>query len=41
MKFLLDSNLSPRVAQLLCDAGIDATHVRDKGLQHATDLVIL
>jgi len=41
MKFLLDSNLSHRVAQLLRDAGIDATHVRDKGLQHATDLTIL
>lgn len=41
MKFLLDSNLSYRVAQLLCDAGLDAAHVRDKGLQHATDSVIL
>ena len=41
MKFLLDSNLSHRVAQLLRDAGIDATHVRDNGLQHATDLTIL
>lgn len=41
MKFLLDSNLSHRVAQLLRDAGIDATHVRDKDLQHATDLTIL
>lgn len=41
MKFLLDSNLSHRVAQLLCDAGLDAVHVRDKGLQHATDLVIM
>lgn len=41
MKFLLDSNLSHRVAQLLCDSGLDAAHVRDKGLQHATDSVIL
>ena len=41
MKFLLDSNLSHRVAQLLCEAGLDAAHVRDKGLQHATDSVIL
>jgi predicted nuclease of predicted toxin-antitoxin system len=41
MTFLLDSNLSHRVAQLLCDAGFDAVHVRDKGLQHATDSVIL
>ncbi len=36
MKFLLDSNLSHRVAQLLRDAGIDAAHVRDKNLQHST-----
>jgi predicted nuclease of predicted toxin-antitoxin system len=41
MKFLLDSNLSHRVAQLLRDAGIDTTHVRDHNLQHATDLTIL
>ena len=41
MKFLLDSNLSHRVAQLLRDAGIDAAHVRDNDLQHATDSVIL
>lgn len=41
MKFLLDSNLSHRVAQLLRDAGIEAAHVRDKELQHATDSVIL
>ncbi len=41
MKFLLDSNLSHRVARLLRDAGIDATHVRDHELQHATDLTIL
>jgi predicted nuclease of predicted toxin-antitoxin system len=41
MRFLLDSNLSHRVAQLLRDAGIDATHVRDNDLQHATDSVIL
>ncbi len=41
MKFLLDSNLSYRVAQLLGDAGLDAVHVRDKGLQHVTDSAIL
>ncbi len=41
MKFLLDSNLSHRVAQLLRDAGIDAAHVRDNDLQHATDSMIL
>lgn len=37
MKFLLDSNLSHRVAQLLRDAGIEAVHVRDHDLQHAAD----
>ncbi|MGH3869357.1 MAG: DUF5615 family PIN-like protein [Pseudonocardiaceae bacterium] len=36
MKFLLDSNLSHRVAQLLRDAA----HVRDYDRQHATDLMI-
>jgi predicted nuclease of predicted toxin-antitoxin system len=41
MKFLLDSNLSHRVAQLLRDASIDAAHLRDHDLQHATDSVIL
>ncbi len=41
MKLLLDSNLSHRVAQLLRDAGIDAAHLRDHDLQHATDSVIL
>ena len=41
MKFLLDSNLSHRVAQLLRDASIDAAHVRDHDLQHASDLAIL
>src|SRR6185437_7979414 len=41
MRFLLDSNLSHRVAQLLRDAGIEAVHVRDHDLQHATDSVIL
>ncbi|MGH3721563.1 MAG: DUF5615 family PIN-like protein [Pseudonocardiaceae bacterium] len=41
MKFLLDSNLSPRVALLLRVAGLDAQHVRDHGLQRAADTVIL
>lgn len=41
MKFLLDSNLSHRVAQLLRDAGIEAAHVRDHDLQHAADSMIL
>ncbi len=41
MKFLLDSNLSHRVAQLLRDSGLDAAHVRDYDLRHATDLIIV
>lgn len=41
MRFLLDSNLSPRVALLLRVAGLDAQHVRDHGLQRAADAVIL
>lgn len=41
MKLLLDSNLSHRVAQLLCEAGLDAAHVRDHDLQHAPDAEIL
>ncbi|MGH3903157.1 MAG: DUF5615 family PIN-like protein, partial [Pseudonocardiaceae bacterium] len=28
-------------AQLLRDAGVDAAHVRDNDLQHATDSMIL
>lgn len=32
MKLLLDENLSPRVALILCvEDGIDACHVRDRG----------
>ncbi len=41
MKLLLDSNLSHRVARLLRDADIDAVHVREHNLQHATDAAIL
>ena len=40
MKFLIDNALSPLVAQLLRDAGHDATHVRDHGLAAADDDVI-
>ncbi len=41
MRFLLDSNLSPRVATLMRAAGIAAEHVREHGLQSEPDVVIL
>ena len=41
MKFLVDANLSPRVAELLTLAGHDAVAVRDIGLGAATDEDIL
>lgn len=37
MKFLLDANLSPRLADLLNKQGIESTHVRDHSLQRADD----
>jgi predicted nuclease of predicted toxin-antitoxin system len=36
-RILLDENLSPTIAILLCNQGIDATHVRDRGLNGAPD----
>ncbi|MGH2877990.1 MAG: DUF5615 family PIN-like protein [Solirubrobacteraceae bacterium] len=37
MRFLIDNALSPLVAQQLGEAGHDAVHVRDLGIQHASD----
>jgi predicted nuclease of predicted toxin-antitoxin system len=41
MTFLIDNNLSPLLADHLKTAGHDAAHVRDYGLQAATDPVVL
>lgn len=41
MKFLIDQNLSPRVAELLSKAGHDALHVRDLQASSAPDHEIM
>lgn len=37
----MDNALSPRVAELLCERGFDALHVRDLGLASAADATVL
>jgi hypothetical protein len=41
MRLLLDNNLSPQLAQTLREAGHNAEHVRDHGLQSAPDARVL
>jgi len=41
VRFLVDENLSPILADLLRVAGHDASHVRDIGLQGATDQAVM
>ena len=41
VKRLLDENLSPAVAVVLRQAGLDVVHVRDRGLIGATDPEVL
>lgn len=41
MRFLIDNNLSPQVADRLQAAGHNALHLRDLGLQAATDAEVM
>jgi predicted nuclease of predicted toxin-antitoxin system len=41
MRFLVDANLSPKVAASLSSAGFESVHVGDVGLLTAADQVIL
>lgn len=37
MRFLVDQNLSPQVAELLRDAGHEAVHTREVGMERSDD----
>ncbi len=41
VKLLLDENVSPTVATTLRDDGLDAIHVRDRGLLAGTDAAVM
>ena len=41
MRFLVDENLSPRLADLLTACGHDAVHVRDLGLHGGSDADVM
>jgi len=41
VKFLIDENLSPRVAELLAKSGLDAVHVRELEAASAPDSTIM
>ena len=41
MRFLIDNNMSPLLAESLKAAGHDAVHLRDLGMQAAPDPVVL
>jgi predicted nuclease of predicted toxin-antitoxin system len=41
MRLLLDNNLSPKLAGPLIAHGYDVVHVRDRGLQRASDAEVL
>ena len=41
MRFLVDQNRSPRLAELLREAGHDAIHTGDRGLERAPDEALI